>query len=68
MELAQKIAEKSPVATKAVKAVVNRGMQTDLATGLELEIGAILHHFSSEDMAEGVKAFKEKRKPEFKGI
>ncbi len=67
MALAKKIAEKSPLGIKATKMAVNRGMQTDLATGLELEIGAILHHFTSEDLAEGIKAFEERRKPVFKG-
>jgi enoyl-CoA hydratase/carnithine racemase len=66
-EMAKKLAEKSPLATKAMKAAVNRGMQTDLATALELEIGTILHHFTSEDVIEGINAFEEKRKPVFKG-
>jgi len=66
-EMAIKLAEKSPLATKAMKAAVNRGMQTDLATALELEIGAILHHFTSDDVIEGINAFEEKRKPVFKG-
>lgn len=67
MELAKKLADKSPLASKTIKYLVNRGMQTDLSTALELEIGAVLQHFHSEDLAEGIKAFEEKRKPVFKG-
>ena len=66
-ELATKLAERSPMASKAIKFLVNRGMQTDLATALELEKGAVAHHSTSEDVAEGMRAFMEKRKPVFKG-
>ena len=66
-EMATKLAERSPMASKTIKFLVNRGMQTDLATGLELEKGALASHSATEDMAEGVAAFLEKRKPVFKG-
>jgi enoyl-CoA hydratase/carnithine racemase len=67
MQLARKLAEKSPLASKAAKLLVNQGMQTDLATGLELELRTFVHHLGSEDVAEGLKAFAEKRKPVFQG-
>jgi len=66
-EMAQKLAERSPMASKTIKFLVNRGMQTDLYTGLELEKGALATHSATEDMVEGVSAFLEKRKPVFKG-
>jgi len=67
MALARKLCQRSPLASATVKALVNRGLQTDLQTGLELEIGAVFQHFHSEDMKEGVQAFVEKRQPVFKG-
>ena len=66
-EMAGKLAERSPLASKAAKFLVNRGMQVDLATGLELERKAVELHSASEDRAEGLRAFAEKRKPVYKG-
>ena len=66
-ELAKKLCERSPLTSKAIKLLVNKGMQTNLDAGLELELGQILHLFTTEDLAEGVKAFAERRKPVFKG-
>lgn len=67
MEMAEKLAQRSPMASKAIKLLVNRGMQVDLYTGLMLEKGASAAHASSEDIREGFKAFLEKRKPDFPG-
>ena len=61
------IKNKSPLAAKAIKNLVNKGMQVDLYSALELEIQAVLNHFRSEDIAEGIGAFEEKRIPVFKG-
>lgn len=67
-ELTDKLIDKSPLASKTIKFLVNRGMQTDLATGLDLEVQAAVSHFSlAEDVKEGLRAFEEKRKPVFKG-
>ena len=66
-ELAEIIASKSPVIMKIAKKTVNRGMYTDLASGLSYERSNIALCFSTEDQAEGTAAFLEKRKPEFKG-
>ena len=67
MEMARKIADHSPMASKAIKALVNRGMQVDLYTGIMLEKGASALHLSTEDRQEGFDAFMEKRKPNFPG-
>jgi len=67
MALAKKIAQKSPMASKAIKFLVNRGIEMALPDALELEIATVLQHFTTEDVAEGLRAFIEKRTPEFKG-
>lgn len=67
MALAKKIAQKSPMASKTIKFLVNRGIEMALPDALELEIATVLQHFTTEDVAEGLRAFIEKRTPEFKG-
>lgn len=66
-ELADKLGALSPMATKSMKYLINQGMQVDIYTGLDLEIGAIFQHMYTEDYQEGLSAFKEKRKPNFPG-
>jgi enoyl-CoA hydratase len=65
--LAHEIAEKGPVATRLAKESVDRAVETTLAAGLEAERRALYLAFASEDAREGLTAFTEKRKPEFKG-
>lgn len=67
MGLANKIAEKSPVALSMAKTAVKAAARTNLREGLDQEIDLFALCFSSEDKEEGVRAFLEKRKPEFKG-
>lgn len=67
MELANKIAEKSPVALAMAKTAVKTAARTNLREGLDQEIDLFAICFSSEDKEEGVRAFLEKRKPDFKG-
>lgn len=66
-KLASKIISRGPVAIKLSKAAINRGVEMDLDKGLAYEVECISLAFSTEDKAEGMKAFLEKRKPEFKG-
>jgi enoyl-CoA hydratase len=65
--VARAIAEKAPVATRLAKEAVDRGFDSMLTLGLELERRLLYLAFASEDAKEGLNAFLEKRKPEFKG-
>jgi enoyl-CoA hydratase len=65
--VAREIAEKGPVATRLAKESVNRAYETTLSAGLEAERRALYLAFASEDAKEGLTAFTDKRKPEFKG-
>jgi enoyl-CoA hydratase len=67
MELANRIAEKSPVALAMAKAAIKNAARMNLREGLDQEIDLFALCFSSADTDEGVRAFLEKRKPEFKG-
>ncbi len=67
MELANKIADMSPIALAMAKAAVKNAARLDLRAGLEAEVDLFALCFSSEDKEEGVRAFIEKRKPEFRG-
>src|SRR5438552_3849924 len=67
MDIANRIAEMSPVALRMAKQAVKNASRTDLRAGLEAELDLFALCFASEDKEEGVRAFMEKRKPEFKG-
>ncbi|MEJ2502970.1 MAG: enoyl-CoA hydratase-related protein [Gemmatimonadota bacterium] len=66
-ELARSIARHSPVALRLIKEAVRASAETPLAAGLLLERELFLTAFASEDRVEGVKAFLEKRTPDFRG-
>jgi enoyl-CoA hydratase len=66
-ELAKKIAVKSAAALKLAKTAINRGMQTNLESGLKYEYELYSLSLSLEDKLEGVNAFLEKRAPKFVG-
>ncbi|MGB2952280.1 MAG: enoyl-CoA hydratase-related protein [Gaiellaceae bacterium] len=63
----REIAEKGPVATRLARESVNRAYETPLAAGLEAERRSLYLAFASEDAREGLTAFTEKRKPNFRG-
>src|SRR5919112_1688402 len=62
------VAEKSPVALRMAKEAVKTAARANLDEGLRREIDLFALTFSSQDKDEGVRAFLEKRKPEFKGV
>ncbi len=66
MGAAQKIAEKSMIATMAVKESVNRSFETTLREGLLFERRVFHALFATEDQKEGMNAFMEKREPQFR--
>ena len=63
---AERIAEKSAVAVMAVKEAVNRAEETSLAEGVLFERRLFHALFATEDQAEGMSAFIEKREPQFR--
>jgi enoyl-CoA hydratase/3-hydroxyacyl-CoA dehydrogenase len=67
-KIALKIAEKSPLALAAAKIAIDSTEEREISTGLSLESTLFGLLLTSEDAKEGVKAFLEKRKPQFKGL
>jgi enoyl-CoA hydratase len=67
VKLAEEIARQSPVATLLAKEAVNQSFATHLDEGLLFERKNFYLTFASEDQKEGMKAFIEKRKPDYKG-
>jgi enoyl-CoA hydratase len=65
--VARDIASKGPVATRLAKEAVDRAHEGSLTFGLEHERRLLYLAFASEDAKEGLKAFTEKRPPEFRG-
>ena len=67
LEIANIIASKSPLAASAIKSAVLASYDNGLNASLKYEKMVFSGILSSEDKKEGIKAFKEKRKPKFKG-
>ena len=67
MEMAKKITEKSPYAIKRAKRSVKSVSNMNLREGLKFEREMFLECFTSDDGKEGITAFIEKRKANFKG-
>ena len=65
--VAREIATKGPVATRLAKEAVDRAYESTLHLGLDYERRALNLAFASEDAKEGLRAFTEKRKPDFRG-
>jgi enoyl-CoA hydratase len=65
--VAERIAERGPLAVRYVKEAVNRGLEMPLEQALRYETDLTVILQTTEDRAEGVRAFLEKRKPEFRG-
>jgi enoyl-CoA hydratase len=67
-ELARDMAGKSPLSLRFSKEALYSGMDLALDPGLKMELDLYLLMFTTQDREEGINAFKEKRKPEFRGI
>jgi enoyl-CoA hydratase len=65
--IADRIAERGPIAVRYAKEAVTRGLEMTLDQALRYETDLTIILQTTEDRAEGVRAFLDKRKPEFKG-
>ncbi len=66
-QIALAILKRGPLAIRAAKRAVNRGLELTLEEGLKQETNMFKNLFDTEDKIEGIRAFLEKRAPEFKG-
>ncbi|GIN94176.1 enoyl-CoA hydratase [Siminovitchia terrae] len=67
LKFAKELAEKPPLSVRLIKEAVNKAVDYPLQEGMFFERKNFYLLFSSEDQKEGMKAFVEKRKPDFKG-
>jgi enoyl-CoA hydratase len=67
VEMAAQLAAKAPVALRLAKEAVNRALETPLSEGLLVERKNFYFLFATEDQKEGMRAFLEKRKAQFRG-
>ena len=65
--LARQIGARAPIATRLILNVVDEGLNSDIDRALELEMRAFLESLRTEDAAEGIQAFFQKRPARFKG-
>ncbi len=66
-EMAAMICETGPIAIEQAKYAINYGLETDLASGLAIESNAYWVTIPTKDRLEGLAAFREKRKPVYRG-
>ena len=67
LEMANAIATKAQLAVRYSKEAINRGIETDIETGIDIETSLFGMCFATADQKEGMEAFLQKRNPEFKG-
>jgi len=68
LELAEKIAKQAPLAIRAIKQSLKSIHEVNLSQGLKLERQHFVWLAATQDRQEGINAFLEKRKPEFRGV
>lgn len=66
-KMAGMICETGPIAIEQAKYAINYGLETDLASGLAIESNAYWVTIPTKDRLEGLAAFREKRKPVYRG-
>jgi enoyl-CoA hydratase len=66
-QIAAQLAEKAPVALRLAKEAVNQALETPLSEGLAVERKNFYFLFATEDQKEGMRAFLEKRRAQFRG-
>ncbi len=66
LDTARTIAGNAPMSVRQAKKSIHLGLQTDLRTGLRIEVEAYNRLIGTEDRMEGIAAFNEKRKPQFR--
>ncbi|XP_001378304.1 methylglutaconyl-CoA hydratase, mitochondrial isoform X2 [Monodelphis domestica] len=67
LALAREFLPQGPVAMRVAKLAINQGMEVDLVTGLAIEEACYAQTIPTKDRLEGLRAFKEKRPPRYKG-
>ncbi|KAM9841043.1 methylglutaconyl-CoA hydratase, mitochondrial isoform 1-T1 [Aulostomus maculatus] len=67
LELAREINPQGPIAVRMAKLAINQGIEVDLSTGLAIEEACYAQVIPTKDRLEGLAAFKEKRRPHYKG-
>jgi enoyl-CoA hydratase len=68
MTMAQEMSATSSISLRYAKEAITKGMELPLEQGLRLEADLYFLMHTTKDRQEGIRAFMEKRKPEFKGI
>ena len=66
--MAASICANGPIAVEQAKYAINYGLETDLNTGMAIESNAYWVTIPTQDRLEGLAAFREKRKPVYKGL
>jgi len=65
--IGEEIADRGPLAVRAVKTLVDDALDRPLAEGHEAEIETSVRIFATDDLLEGARSFVEKRPPEYHG-
>jgi enoyl-CoA hydratase len=66
-EIARRISANAPIAVALAKSSINKAWESDLDIGLKYELDTVMRCMATKDKKEGMLAFIEKRRPEFRG-